>query len=486
MTSHASRAFPRSISRRALLRGGLALGASAGVLGDAGLLGRLGQAAAAGPAGGFPDRHYIFCYFGGGWDILLGLDPRDPAIFTNGNTPTTLIQPAYELATAESAPVIDPLRDGSMRLGPYMGELARHASRLCVVRGLNMDTLTHEVGRRRFLTGRPPSGLNARGSSTDSWLTSVVGGEEAIPNLSIGVESYNHDRPTFATALSARGLDDLLRVLGPSAGALPASVEDRIDALIARASGCPEGRRSELLTRAEDARADARAMVRQRLDARFDLRANTPAMQAVRERFGITTSATSLGSANARAALAGLALTGGISRVVSFSPTGGLDTHFDNWQTDHGPRLAEAHTAVARLVDHLLATPYPDGSGDSWLDRTVILGFSEFSRTPLLNAQGGRDHWLLNACFLAGGDIAGGKVVGASSNRGMNPMPVDLLTGQAFAQDAAGMIAAEEVPGVREVIRPEHVLQALYHEIGLRNDSAQQDLRVPPLMAIFR
>ena len=68
----------------------------------------------------------------------------------------------------------------------------------------------------------------------------------------------------------------------------------------------------------------------------------------------------------------------------------------------------------------------------------------------------------------------------------MNPMPVDLLTGQAFAQDAAGMIAAEEVPGVREVIRPEHVLQALYHEIGLRNDSAQQDLRVPPLMAIFR
>jgi hypothetical protein len=68
----------------------------------------------------------------------------------------------------------------------------------------------------------------------------------------------------------------------------------------------------------------------------------------------------------------------------------------------------------------------------------------------------------------------------------MNPMPVDLATGQAFALDPNGMMAAEEIPGVREVIRPEHVLQALYHEVGLRNDSGAQDLRVKPLMALFR
>ncbi len=481
MTTHVK----HGLSRRAFLQGGLAVGAAAGVFGAAGLLSGLGRAASGGVEG-IPARHYVFCYFGGGWDILLGLDPRDPAVFTNGNASTTLIQPGYELATTLSAPVIDPLGDGTMRLGPFMGELARHASRLCVVRGLNMDTLTHEVGRRRFLTGRPPSGLIARGSSADTWLTSVVGGDEAIPNLTIGVESFNFDRPTFATALAARGLDDLLRVLGPAAGSLPTSVEERIDALIARASGCPEGARSPLVRRAEEARSDARAMVQQRLDARFDLRSNTPAMQAVRTRFGLSTSATSLGSANARAARAGLALTGGISRAGSFAPTASRDTHFDNWQVDHGPRLADGYTAVARLMDHLLATPYPDGSGDSWLDRTVIVGFSEFSRTPLLNAQGGRDHWLLNACFLAGGNIAGGRVVGASSNRGMNPVPVDLVTGRAFTQDAAGMFAAEEIPGVREIIRPEHILQALYHEVGLRNEMTGPELRVKPLMAIFR
>jgi len=101
----------------------------------------------------------------------------------------------------------------------------------------------------------------------------------------------------------------------------------------------------------------------------------------------------------------------------------------------------------------------------------VIIGFSEFSRTPLINANGGRDHWLMNACFLLGGNIGGGRVIGASSNVGMNPTPVNLQTG-----------ASQGVEDGGEVIRPEHILQALYEEIGL---TTEPDLRVAPLTAIF-
>ncbi len=481
------------LSRRGLLKGALAFGAGLTGLGAFGLpganrfldaTGGLARAASLAPATGLPDRHYIFCYFSGGWDILLGLDPRNPAIFTNGNAATTRIQTGYELATTSDSPTIDPLNNGSMILGPFMGELARHADKLCVVRGINMDTLTHEVGRRRFLTGRPPSGLAARGSSTDSWFSGLYGGFEPVPNLAIGVESYNIDLPNYATALSARGVDDLIRVLGAPANALPDSVEHQIDTLLSRAAQCPEGVRSSLWTTAESSRKKAGQMVASRLDTLFDLRANTPAMVALRARYGITsTSSTELGSGRARAALAATAIMNKVSRVVSFTPVTGLDTHFDNWQVDHGPRLAEGFTTIARLIDHLLATPYPDGSGASWFDRTTILGFSEFSRTPLLNAQSGRDHWLLNACFLAGGGVARGKVVGASSNVGMNPLPMNLTTGLACARDASMMVACEEERNVSEVIRPEHVLQALYHELGLTDDEA--DLRVPPLRAIL-
>lgn len=441
------------LSRRAFLGGTLAAGATAGVFGNQGLLGGLGQAAA---AAGFdrPQRHYVFCYFSGGWDILLGLDPRNPAVFTNGNAATTRIQPGYELVTTSDRPLVDPLGDNSMSLGPFVGGLARHASRICVVRGINMDTLTHEVGRRRFITGRPPGGLAARGSSTDAWFSSLYGGGEAIPNLTIGVESYNaNDLPNYATALSARGVDDLVRVLGSPEGALPAVVEARINALLARAATCPEAQRSKLLQTAESSRRKAQQMVTQRLDSMFDLRTNTPAMAALRARYNIpSTSATDLATGRARAALAATAIMSGVSRVVSFSAATGLDTHFDNWQVDHGPRQADGFNTVANLIDHLVETPYPDGSGDSWFDRTVVVCFSEFSRTPLINASGGRDHWLLNAAMLAGGNVVRGRVIGASSNVGMNPLPVDLATGQPCARDASMMVACDEVMGEREVI----------------------------------
>ena len=58
-----------------------------------------------------------------------------------------------------------------MTFGPYLGDLLGHASKLAVVRGISMDTLTHEVGRRRFLTG----GFQASGSGLDEGALYVAG-----------------------------------------------------------------------------------------------------------------------------------------------------------------------------------------------------------------------------------------------------------------------------------------------------------------------
>lgn len=477
----------RGMTRRGflgrILQGGAALGLGAAALGGSGTLSRLARAAGEAPQAGAPDRHYIFCYFSGGWDVLLSLDPRDPQVFTGSTLAATRIQPAYELLQNNTnLPYRDVLGDGSMFLGPYVGELADQADRLCVVRGMSMDTLTHEVGRRRFLTGRPPSGLAARGSSTDTWLAARLGADQPVPNLSIRVESYNYgDLPNYATALRTNGIDDLLRVLRPTGATLDDLQTAQLDALIQNAAECPTGRRSEIWTAAALARTKSREMVAGDLSSLFDFRANTPSMQALRAHYGFTTS--QLGSSGAMAAMAATAIMSGVSRAVSIGITSrSLDTHFANWQTDQGPTQAEAFTAVARLMTHLESVAYPDDSGDSWLDRTVIVGFSEFSRTPLLNAQGGRDHWLGNSCFLAGAKIAGGRVIGGSSNIGMNPLPVDLASGVACALDADHAVPCPVGGGV-EVVRPEHILQALYREIGMTED--QPDLRVKPLTAIF-
>jgi uncharacterized protein (DUF1501 family) len=127
---------------------------------------------------------------------------------------------------------------------------------------------------------------------------------------------------------------------------------------------------------------------------------------------------------------------------------------------------------VARLLTDLAGRQHPF-TGRSYLDHTVVVGFSEFSRTAMINQFGGRDHALTNACFLAGGGIRGGQVVGASSDVGLAPQAIHFDTGQ-----------VAEIPEEGEVIRPEAILRTLFHDAGFDDDIA--DLRVDPITALLR
>ena len=463
-------------TRRQVLRG-LLVGGGAATFGGLHAMEHLLQAHASSDperAGAIPDRYYIFCYFSGGWDILLGLDPRDPRMFNDGNMSVTRIQPGYHLLQSAPAGRLDepfwrPRRFEDMTFGPFVGRLADQAERLLIIRGMSMDTLTHQVGRRRFLTGRPPSGLTARGTSTDTWLAAHLADKEPLPNLSIRVESYNVDQPNSATAVRTSSSDDLLRLLSAGDVQLDALQERQLDELMRRHAQCPQTRHSGALTNAEQSRSASQTMLRQRLDEAFDFRSATT--RDVQEHFNITAQGFNPTSSKVQAAIAATAITRGLSRCVSIEAARGLDTHFNNWNVDQGRLQLEGFDAIADLASYLAKTPYKNdpNAATSWLDHTTIIGFSEFSRTPLLNAQEGRDHWLNNACFMLGGGVAGGRVLGRSSDFGMNPQAVNLTTGQL---DPSG-----------EVVRPEHILQALYEEVGITQD--EPDLRVKPFKAIF-
>ena len=440
-----------------------------GLLGSAAVFGGLrtvDQLALATTLAGAQDRYFIFCYFQGGWDALLGLDPRDPAVFRPDLQSDTLIQPGYNLLANIGAPseVVSSGIDG-LDFGPFIGNLADWSSRLAVVRGMSMDTLSHETGRRRFLTGKVPAGLQARGSSGATHLASWLGQNDPIPNLSAKVESYNVDQPVYATALKVNSVTDLVDILSPGENALPGEVGDRISALLDEFGNCETTQASRVLTEALEQRLAAQALVDQRLDLLFDFASNDADMVALRELYDFGTN--DLSSSEAQAAMAVTALTSGVSRVVSFEATGNLDTH-DNWALDHGPRLRDGFNLVATLTADLASRPYGN-SGETWLDRTTIMGFSEFTRTPLLNDRGGRDHALMNNCFLLGGGIQGGQAIGATSDVGMAPQAVSLATG---AVDSGG-----------DIIRPEHIWRALLHSIGVVDDVA--DLRVEPLLALL-
>ena len=85
MSDHHNELGRRKFMRNVLLAGGAAgLGAS-----GLGALSRL----ASGQDEEADERFYVFAYFSGGWDVLLGIDPRNPAVFNEENLGATRIQP---------------------------------------------------------------------------------------------------------------------------------------------------------------------------------------------------------------------------------------------------------------------------------------------------------------------------------------------------------------------------------------------------------
>jgi len=85
---------------------------------------------------------------------------------------------------------------------------------------------------------------------------------------------------------------------------------------------------------------------------------------------------------------------------------GGWDTHRNNFVS-----LREQLPAMDVGLSALISDLHQRGLGD---DVSIAI-WGEFGRTPRVNSNAGRDHWpRVAACFVSGGAIQGGRVVGAS------------------------------------------------------------------------
>ena len=93
---------------------------------------------------------------------------------------------------------------------------------------------------------------------------------------------------------------------------------------------------------------------------------------------------------------------------------GGWDNHVNIFNALAGGMLPTFDRSFATFID--------DMHQRGLLERTLVIVIGEFGRTPIINKDGGRDHYPRVFSFLlAGGGIKGGTVVGASDARGMEP-----------------------------------------------------------------
>jgi hypothetical protein len=374
-----------------------------------------------------PQRSFLFCYFAGGWDTLLCLDPRDPGAFPESKIRDTKIQLGWDRLQAPFKPEVIQPSGSNLTFGPAMADFARHYDKSCIIRGMTAGTLAHETGRRFFITGLEPRGLSANGSSVPTEIVAQQGPKSPIPNLVIGLESYNRGRPAFATGLGVSGVNDLLSTLRDGSDAPDKNLRPLLDAWRAEQHSCDptEMNRQGFLSLVTTMQEKARLLVTGDLTRYFNFNGGDAEMRALRDRYRIQGES----SGAAQAATAFQAIRYNVAQCVSIVLSGGLDTHGEEWATNQPQRLAGGFQALGTLVDDLAKTPHSTYPG-TLLDHTTIVVFSEFGRTPLLNTTNGRDHALSTCALLIGAGVPKNTVIGASSDVGMNPMSMNPITGK--------------------------------------------------------
>jgi hypothetical protein len=101
------------------------------------------------------------------------------------------------------------------------------------------------------------------------------------------------------------------------------------------------------------------------------------------------------------------------------------DTHADNFNRSKA-LLGQLDPGMAGLLSDL------DRRG--LLSETLVVWMGEFGRTPRINGGNGRDHFTKNFCaVLAGGGIAGGRVVGRTNALGLEPVERPVSVQDLFA-----------------------------------------------------
>jgi uncharacterized protein (DUF1501 family) len=364
-------------------------------------LGALASAAALAPrvahAADAPE-HLIIYFAQGGWDPAYVFDakPDNP-----------------DVATPDGGW----MQHGALTLWDRSaGENARaffdtwHA-RSAVVNGIAVNSLVHEECTKRILTGATSQAL----PDVAARVAAELGSHCALPYLTLGPMS----RTTGVAAKAGRfGYANQLMSLAhptefawprsgtyrPAPGVVPGADEDAaVQALLARRAQALAGRTHG----ATDAARVADYI--ESLDRSARIRESAAG--------GGFVSSEALFNATDDADKVIAALSEGFSQTALFSDPGFWDTHGTN--TLQSGLYEDLFAVLDGLMRKLQAA--------GLLDRTLVVVMSEMGRTPVLNADNGKDHWPCTSALLLGGGVRSAVVEGTDG--GLIQQGVDLHTG---------------------------------------------------------
>lgn len=369
--------------------------------------------------------YFVIVHAEGGWDVTLWSDPRnerkglvEPASTDNTDPGAVKHWRATRLAGATATFEILTPPGSSMRLGPAIGDLFDLHDRLTIINGIAMNTVSHDDGTIYSATGRHRVGGIVPQASIDVLIANELGTSQLMPDVSIKFPSaFVGDRlDRRAIPLRAATIEAITKCLTRSDAYLDADDRGAISALL--------GEEADLLAKdsayaeSYEQLATQHAALPRLVSGEFTT-AFSPAQLE-------KTYPTLKGPTGVRAAFALEAIRRDVVRCVAFG-IGGLDTHNSNYR-QHAHTLQELFGVIAALVKLADTTPHPTLTGRKLADHLHILVLSEFCRTPMININGGRDHYPNNSALVISPRFKSGRTFGKTDLEQVLPLPFGTFT----------------------------------------------------------
>jgi hypothetical protein len=284
----------------------------------------------------------------------------------------------------------------------------KYAAQTAIVRGISVASVAHQECLKRMSTGTR--------QETSADMAAIVahdnGNDRPLPYLILGDTAYAGQYAVSAGRVGAT--NQIVNLLDPSTSAAEDAILEKYATATANRMKATRGSLGYNKKRVDDFVEGIRRGQK---------------LQGVRDGFGTRGRTLALTS---QVDLALDAFDRDISQSVMINTRLAWDTHDTN--TDQSGFHETTFGGLTRLLDGLAGRP-GSASGSTLLDETVVVCYSEFSRTPKLNAQMGKDHWPVTSAMVIGAGVKGGKGYGSTSD-GVEAETVNFATG---AKSGTGM-----------------------------------------------
>lgn len=357
-----------------------------------------------------PIRSCILVFYYGGPSHLDTYDPKPGA-------PAEVRGEYQSIATAVPG----------IRVSEHLPRVARVMDRLALVRSVHHPMRNHNSAAAEALTGKTPAGGDQELLTDDPLGTPTLGSA-----VSFALGRRAHVLPYVALPHT---MHNVVQLPGQTPGLLggtfdrfqvqanPAAPDFRITSLEQPVDRTPvDLERRESLLRQLDSAPLAGKAERSRVYLERALR--LVASDTIRHAFDLSKEPEPLRDRYGRhmlgqsLLLARRLVESGVNFVAVFDgERNGQDANWDSHEKlfpRHGQLIPPADQAFSSLIEDL--------ENRGLLSSTLVVGMSEFGRTPKINRSAGRDHW--PDCYtvvLGGGGVTGGAIHGSSDKIGAYP-----------------------------------------------------------------